>query len=223
MSARRPVGGAAGNGGLARLGKMRPASAPVEAVEVVLAAPWCRRGWPRPCFSPVPRRAGVTELRAFPPRRVVLSHRCERYYAALRLPPGCHGFRLWLIPGPASAAIEPAGGRGRAFPVDRPAVPACHLLYAGALLGLLQSPWPEAAAFAKSTQARRALPLTGSPFDAAAFTHRCALQGLLLLASTPASRRTPEVDYRAPLAACSGGTLTHLVDRPLAGHTWVRA
>jgi hypothetical protein len=40
---------------------------------------------------------------------------------------------------------------------------------------------------------------------------------VLLLASPPGSRRTPEVDYRAPLAACPGGTLTHWSIGPSLG------
>jgi hypothetical protein len=39
---------------------------------------------------------------------------------------------------------------------------------------------------------------------------------LLLLASPPGSHRTPEVDFRAPLAACPGGTHT----RRLIGPIW---
>jgi hypothetical protein len=38
----------------------------------------------------------------------------------------------------------------------------------------------------------------------------------LLLASPPGSHRTPEVDFRAPLAACPGGTHT----RRLIGPIW---
>src|SRR6266702_7607637 len=39
----------------------------------------------------------------------------------------------------------------------------------------------------------------------------------LLLASTPGSRRTPEVDYRGPLAASPGGTHTRRLIGPLLG------
>src|SRR5256885_2840779 len=39
----------------------------------------------------------------------------------------------------------------------------------------------------------------------------------LLLASAVGSRRIPEVDYRAPLAACPGGTLTHRSIGPSLG------
>jgi hypothetical protein len=84
--------------------------------------------------SPVPRNSRVTEVRGLPYAELCcLDDR--RYYAPLRLPPRRPGLRGRLIPGPASAAIDLARGRGRASPVDQPAVAACRLPYAGAVPG----------------------------------------------------------------------------------------
>src|SRR5437870_13647611 len=46
--------------------------------------------------------------------------------------------------------------------------------------------------------------------------------GLLLLASTPEFRPTPEVDYTAPLAACRSGSLIRWLICPSLGTTFIR-
>jgi len=65
------------------------------------------------------------------------------------------------------------------------------------------------AAFAHYTQARPARSLTGNGFDAAEFTQRCSLQLCSLSLRRPDFAGQRRVHYRAPLAACPDGTLTH--------------
>ncbi len=74
------------------------------------------------------------------------------------------------------------------------------------------------AAFAQSCGARLARSLRG-PFSTRQSSLSLRPAASLLLASTPRSRRTPEVDYRAPLVACPGGTHTRWSIGPSSGHT----
>src|SRR6266536_1264556 len=82
--------------------------------------------------------------------------------------------------------------------------------------GLLQNPWP---GLLPSPCKPRLGPL--GPLRVG-FSTRQSSRSLrpaasLLLASTPGSRRTPEVDYRGPLAASPSGTHTRRLIGPLLG------
>src|SRR5665213_217796 len=89
--------------------------------------------------------------------------------------------------------------------------------------GLLQNPRPGLLPSPKGPRLGPLFPLRdGLATQKSSLSLRPAAS--LLLASTPGSRRTPEVAYRAPLVACPGGTHTRwsigpsLGTRPMA-HT----
>src|SRR3989442_1545395 len=85
--------------------------------------------------------------------------------------------------------------------------------------GLLQNPWP---GLLPSPFVPGLGPLDPCGFELTTRQSSRSLRpaALLLLASTRGSRGTPEVDYRAPLAACPGGTSTHWLFGPWLG-TWL--
>src|SRR2546426_1480546 len=82
--------------------------------------------------------------------------------------------------------------------------------------GLLQNPRPGPL---PSPTASRLGPLGPSRVTVSARQSSRSLRpaASLLLASTPGFRLTPEVDYRAPLAACPGGTHTRWSFGPWLG------
>ena len=113
---------------------------------------------------------------------------------------------------PLSTSRTGAGGPPQL--TDRPS------LHATSLTPELFQAAPEStartAAFAQKRRARPARSLTGCSFDAAKFTYVAACS-FALLASAPDSHPTLEVDFRAPLAACPGGTHTRRSCGPLLG------
>jgi len=79
-----------------------------------------------------------------------------------------------------------------------------------------------AAAFAKSTQARPALLLTDSLFDAAKFNFLTACS----FAPPPfgsASQRSPEISLPGSSGGLPGPDSHRLVIQPLLGGTWIQA
>ncbi|SRR5216683_200317 len=82
--------------------------------------------------------------------------------------------------------------------------------------GLLQNPWPGLLSSPKSAGLG---PLGPSRVVLSTRQSSRLLRpaASLLLASAPGSRPTPEVDFRAPLAACPGGTHTRRSFGPLLG------
>src|SRR5450759_3493052 len=121
---------------------------------------------------PVPCNARITEVRSLPYAELCCLD-APRYYAALRLPPHCPGFRFGLIPGHASAAIDLADGCGRASQLTgRPS------LHATSLTPERFRAAPESTArttaFAQKRRARPTRSLTGCSFDAAEFTYVAA-------------------------------------------------
>src|SRR6266571_100547 len=165
--------------------------------------------------SPVPCNSRITEVRSLPYAELCCLGD-PRYYAALRLPPHHPGFRFGLIPGHASAAIDFADGCGRASPVDRPTFAACHLPYAGAVPGCSRIHGPDCCLRPKAQGSARSVP-HGLFFRRGRVHLSCGLQLRFLLASAPDSHPTLEVDFRAPLVACPGGTRTRRSFGPSLG------
>src|SRR5712691_9672062 len=124
--------------------------------------------------SPVPCSSRVTEVRSLPYAELCCLDD-PRYYAALRLPPHCPGFRFGLIPGHASAAIDFADGCGRSSPVDRPTFAACHLPYAGAVPGCSRIHGPDCCLRPKAQGSARSVP-HGLFFRRGRVHLRCGLQ-----------------------------------------------
>src|SRR5262245_55292210 len=170
--------------------------------------------------SPVPRNSRITEARG-----LSYAEFCclddHRYYAPLRLPSRRPGLRGRLIPGPASAAIDLARGRGRPSPVDQPAVVACRLPYAGAVPGCSRSLGPDCCLRPKAPGSARSVP-HGWFFR----------RGRVRVITTACNFATPRFDARispdagGSLPGSSGGLPgrdSHpLVDWPFTGHATFR-
>src|SRR6266851_6071443 len=82
--------------------------------------------------------------------------------------------------------------------------------------GLLQIPWPGLLSSPKSAGLDPLGPSRGV-LSTRQSSRSLRPAASLLLASTPGSRPTPEVDFPAPLAACGGGTHTRRSIGPLQG------
>ena len=164
---------------------------------------------------PVPCNTRVTEVRSLPYAELCCLGD-PRYYAALRLPPHRPDFRFGLIPGIASAAIDFADGCGRLSPVDRTTFAACRLPYAGEVPGCSRFHGPDCCLRPITRGSTLSVPY-GVFFRRGRVHFMLRPAAPLLHASTPTSRRTPVVGFRAPLAACPSGTHTRQSIGPSQG------
>jgi hypothetical protein len=165
--------------------------------------------------SPVPCSVRVTEVRALSYTELCcLGDR--RYYGPFRLPLHRPGLRCWPYTRACFRGYQPCHGCRRASPVARSAFAACRLLYAGAVPGCSRVHGPDCCLRPHSPGSARSVPY-GLCFRRGRVRLMLRPAALLLLASTAGFRRTPEVDYRAPLAACPDGTSTRWSIGPSLG------
>ena len=162
--------------------------------------------------SPVPCNTRVTEARILPSPRVVLS-RGSSVLRPAPTPSAPPWTSVWPYTRTCSASID--RGCGRVSPVRRSAFAACRLLYAGAVPGCSRFDGPDCCLRLTGPGSARSVP-HGIYFRRGRVRLSLRPAASLLLASPPGSHRTPEVDFRAPLAACPGGTHT----RRLIGAIW---